>query len=266
MKARYLVAILSFIIGLFFIDQPRLASANEAIVEVRIKKILLDPSSKSPVVVLESLKEHKFIPIWIGKAEATSIALELEHVRVLRPNTHDLIRNIVEGLGAKLHRITITDLRNNTYFATITLKLKDQEFQIDSRPSDAIAVALRMSAPIYAAIGVLAKAGRLPDSLLTPNGARKIFGFHIQNLTEELASFFDLKVKGGVLVAHVELDGAASKAGFQRGDVITNINGKTIHNVGELESLIKGMKRPLRLRMQIRRKGKPETVVLLLPS
>ncbi len=265
MKTRLLGAIFS-VIGIISLALPWLVPAQETTVEVRVKKILLDPSSKTPVVVLESQSEEKFIPIWIGKAEATSIAMELEHVQIPRPNTHDLIRNIVEGLGAQLHRITITDLRNNTYFATITLKLKDQEFQIDSRPSDAIAVALRMGAPIFAAPRVLDKAGRLFDSLASTKGTRNLFGFHIQDLTEELASFFNLKVKGGVLVAHVELGGAASKAGFQKGDVITKINGKTIKDVSQLESLIKKMQKPVRLKMQIRRNGKLTTVVLRLSS
>ena len=265
MKSRLLGAAFS-VIGLISLSNPSFVPAQETTVEVRVKRILLDPSSKTPVVVLESVREEKFIPIWIGKSEATSIAMELEHVQIARPNTHDLIRNIVEGLGAQLHRITITDLRNNTYFATITLKLKDQEFQIDSRPSDAIAVALRMGAPIFAAPGVLDKAGRLSDSLASTKGTRKFFGFDIQDLTEELASFFNLKVKGGVLVAHVELGGVASRAGFQRGDVITSINGKTIKNVIQLESLIKKLQKPVRLKMRIRRNGKPETVVLRLSS
>ncbi len=242
------------------------AAVEPESVEVKVKRILLDPSSKTPVVLLESLKKHRFLPIWIGKPEATSIALELEHVDVPRPNTHDLIRNIVEGLGAQLHRITITDLRNNTYFATVTLVLEGHEFQIDSRPSDAIAVALRMGAPIYASPGVLDKAGRLPSALTSADGVRKIWGFDIQDLTEELASFFDLKVEGGVLVAHVERDGTASKAGFQRGDVITKINGEKCQNVRDLESIIEKTKKPIKLNMVIRRKGKPATVVLRLPS
>jgi len=265
MNARLWVFVL-LLVGLTYPGPGRAAGADEATVQVRVKRILLDPSSKTPVVVLENMKEDKFIPIWIGKAEATSIALELEHVQVPRPNTHDLIRNIVEGLGAALYRITITELKDSTYFATITLKLKGQEYKIDSRPSDAIAVALRMGAPIFVSPEVLARAGRLPGFPQSAEGVRKTLGIHIQNLTEDLAAFFDLKRKGGVLVAHVEMGGAASKAGFQKGDVIMDINGQAIDSVEDVESLVKKAKKPARLNMHIRRKGKAQTVVLRLPS
>ena len=235
-------------------------------VKVKVKRLLLDPSSKTPVVVLESLKEKKFIPIWIGKAEATSIAMELEHVKIPRPNTHDLIGSIVKGLGAALERVTITELRNNTYYAVITLKLKGEKFQIDSRPSDAIAIALRMGAPLYASPEVLAKAGKLPTGLEETEGVRNIFGFHIQDLTAELSALFNLRAVHGVLVADVERGGAASKAGFQRGDIITNFNGKTINDVGQLESFLKKAKKPGKINMKIQRNGKPVTVVMNLPS
>ncbi|MFQ5849108.1 MAG: bifunctional nuclease domain-containing protein [Candidatus Binatia bacterium] len=242
------------------------ASGNDAAVQMRVKRLLLDPASKTPVVILESTQEKDFVPIWIGRAEATSIAMELEHVRIPRPNTHDLIRNILQGLGATLERITVTEVRNNTYFAVVTLKLNGQKFQIDSRPSDAIAVALRMKAPIYASPDVLAKAGKLPGPFEHREGVRKILGFHIQNLTAELATFFNLKNRSGVLVADVEMGGTASKAGFQRGDVITRINDQTVHNVSQLESLLKSIKKPVQVRMEIQRKGGPVTLVMDLPT
>jgi len=235
-------------------------------VKVKVKRLLLDPSSKTPVVVLESLKEKKFIPIWIGKAEATSIAMELEHVKIPRPNTHDLIGKIVKGLGAALERVTITELRDNTYYAVITLNLKGEKFLIDSRPSDAIAIALRMGAPLYASPEVLAKAGKLPAALGETGRVQKIFGFHIQDLTAELAALFNLRAERGVLVADVESGGTASKAGLQRGDIITNFNGETINNVGQLESFLQKAKKPGKLKMKLQRNGKPVTVLMNLPS
>ncbi len=245
---------------------PASSSAQINTVKLKVKRLLLDPSSKTPVVVLESLKEKKFIPIWIGKAEATSIAMELEHVKVPRPNAHDLIGNVVKGLGASLDRITITDLKDNTYYAVITLTLKGKKIQIDSRPSDAIAIALRQGAPIYASPEVLAKAGKLPASLKDSEGVRKILGFYIQDLTRELAALFNLRAKSGVLVADVESAGTASKAGFQRGDIITDFNGKTINDVDQLESFFQKAQKPGAIKMKIQRNGKPVTVVMDLPS
>jgi len=265
MKIRFLVRALTVTCLLSF-TLPVSSPAQIETVKVKVKRILLDPSSKTPVVVLESLKEKKFIPIWIGKAEATSIAMELEHVKIPRPNTHDLIGKIVKELGAALERVTITELRNNTYYAVITLKLKGEKFLIDSRPSDAIAIALRMGAPLYASPEVLAKAGKLPAALGETERVRKIFGFHIQDLTAELAALFNLRAERGVLVADVESGGNASKAGFQRGDIITNFNGKTINNVGQLESFFKKAKKPGKIKMKLQRNGKPVTVVMNLPS
>ncbi len=265
MKIKILVLALTVTCLLAF-ALPVSSPAQIDTVKVKVKRLLLDPSSKTPVVVLESLKEKKFIPIWIGKAEATSIAMELEHVKIPRPNTHDLIGKIVKGLGAALERVTITELRDNTYYAVITLNLKGEKFLIDSRPSDAIAIALRMGAPLYASPEVLAKAGKLPAALGETGRVQKIFGFHIQDLTAELAALFNLRAERGVLVADVESGGTASKAGLQRGDIITNFNGETINNVGQLESFLQKAKKPGKLKMKLQRNGKPVTVLMNLPS
>ena len=248
---------------------PRVGVAQEnTLVELKVKRVMLDTSAKAPVavVILENTREKKLIPIWIGSGEATSIALELENVAIPRPNAHDLIRNILQGIGAALQRITITDLRNDTYYASITLKLKGEEFQIDSRPSDAIAVALRMKAPIYASAQVLAKAKQLPLPERPKEDLRKILGIHIQDLTTELASLFDLQVKKGVLVADVEPGSLAAQAGVQRGDIILKVNNRAIQKVGDLESFFQDAKRPGQVRMELLRKGKSSTVVLDLPS
>lgn len=245
-----------------FFPQYLDASQENAPVEMQVKRVILDPSSKTPVVILEGIQEKKLLPIWIGNAEATSIAMELERVAAPRPLTHDLIRNILQGLGATLHRITINDLRNGTYFANLTLKLKGQEFQIDSRPSDAIAIALRMKAPIYAAAQVLAKAKDLPAPAKPSEDFRKILGIHVQDLTPELASLFDLQVKQGVLVADVELGSAASEAGIQRGDVILKVNDRSVQKVSDLESSFRTIKKPAQVKMEVLRKGKTTTVVL----
>ena len=244
------------------------ASQDDKVVEMKVKKVMLDPSIKAPtaVVILESTKGEKFIPIWIGSEVATSIAIELEHVASPRPNSHDLIRNILQGVGVTLHRITITELRNNIYYARITLKLNGQEFQIDSRPSDAIAVALRMKAPIYASSQVLAKAKQLPSHKRPRGDFRKILGIHAQDLTSELASLFDLQVKKGVLVADVELGSAASEAGIQRGDIILKVNNKAIQKVADLESFFRRAKKPIQVKMELLKKGKTAIVVLNLPS
>jgi bifunctional DNase/RNase len=242
------------------------ASQHGDVVEMKVKRVFLDRSAqtRTAVVILENAKEKAFIPIWIGDEEATSIAIELEHVATPRPNTHDLIRNILDGFEAAMQQITITDLRDNIYYAVITLKLNGQEVQIDSRPSDAIAVALRMKAPIYASTKVLAKAKQLPSPETPREGFRKIMGIHLQELSLDLAHLFKAKI--GVLVAYVELGSAASKAGIHRGDIIFKVDGQEVHKVGDLESFLDGVQAPMQIKMEVLREGRPTSLLLDLPS
>lgn len=266
MKSRTLLAVVFFITGFFPLCLR--ASQETGLVEMKVRRVMLDPSLKKPtaVVLLESLKEKKLIPIWVGSEEATSIAIELEQVTMPRPNTHDLIRNILQGMGAAVHRITITDLRNNIYFAMITVKLKGSEYPIDARPSDAIAVALRMKAPIFAAAQVVAKATQIPFSERPADDTMKLLGLQLQNLTPALASLMDLQVSQGILVADVELGSPGFDAGIQRGDIIFKTNDRPINKVADLESFLKTAKRPGQVRVEVLRKGKPTTLLWDVPS
>ena len=258
--------IILWLAALLICSSPfRLAAAqDESSVEMKVKRVVLDPYSKTPVVVLETVKDQKPVPIWIGNDEATSIAMELEKLSAPRPNAHDLIRNILNGVGAALQRITITDLRNNIYYASLTLRLRGQEHQIDSRPSDAIAVALRLKAPIYASAKVLAKAQPLPAEEKNSQAQLKKLGIQGQDLTAELASLLDLTAKSGVLVADVELGSAASEAGVQRGDIILKVNNRPFQKAADLEAFLEGASKGTPLSIELLRKGK--TVALDLPS
>jgi bifunctional DNase/RNase len=130
--------------------------------EMKVKGLALDPSTNTPIVVLEDLEEERALPIWVGIFEANAIALEMENVPTPRPMTHDLIKNILDGIHAEVNRIVVNDLQDNTFFALIFLSLNGNEVTIDSRPSDAIALALRVDAPIFVAKKVLDEA-RLVD-------------------------------------------------------------------------------------------------------
>lgn len=123
-----------------------------------VKGLTLDPLTNLPVVILKDVEGNRALPIWIGSFEANAIALEMERVTPPRPMTHDLIRNILEGLKAKVSRIVVNDLRDNTYYAVIFLSVNDTEVAIDARPSDAIALALRVKAPIFVAEKVIREA------------------------------------------------------------------------------------------------------------
>ncbi|MDP9119972.1 MAG: bifunctional nuclease family protein [Acidobacteriota bacterium] len=125
---------------------------------VEIKGLMLDPSSNVPIVILRDTQSQLFLPIWIGPHEAHAIASRIEGVEPPRPMTHDLLRSLVENLGASVEKIVISDLQESTFFALIYLRSGERSIPVDARPSDAIALALRTRAPIYVLRSVLDKA------------------------------------------------------------------------------------------------------------
>ncbi len=127
-------------------------------VEMTVKGLTLDPLTNMPIVILKDMEDKYVLPIWIGLFEANAIALELEKITTPRPMTHDLIRDIISGLNATVTKIIVNDLKNNTFYAVIHLTLNGNNVVIDSRPSDAIALALRIAAPIYVSTEVVNKA------------------------------------------------------------------------------------------------------------
>ena len=135
------------------------------LVPMSIKGLMLDPVSNSPIVVLKDDAEKFFLPIWVGIFEANAIALQLENVSTPRPMTHDLLRNMIAELDARVTRVVINDLRDSTFFAQIRVIIGERTLELDARPSDAIALALRADAPIYVAQSVLEQAQTIsPDS------------------------------------------------------------------------------------------------------
>ena len=118
-------------------------------IEMRVSGLTMDPITNTPIVILKDLEEKKAIPIWIGIFEASAIATEIEKITFSRPMTHDLLAEIVKVLNTEVTRVEIHDLRNNTFFANIHLLREGSGIIVDARPSDAIAIALRVGAPIY---------------------------------------------------------------------------------------------------------------------
>jgi bifunctional DNase/RNase len=127
-------------------------------VEMKVKQLALDPLSNMPMIILRDEDEKRSLPIWVGLPEANAIALELEKIPTERPMTHDLLKNVLETVGARVAKVVVNDLRNNTFYAVIHLRLGATDLAVDSRPSDAIALALRVEAPIFVEEAVLTKA------------------------------------------------------------------------------------------------------------
>jgi uncharacterized protein len=123
--------------------------------EMVIYGVSFDMVGKQPIVLLKTIDGNKFLPIWIGHPEAAAILMKLQGATTPRPMTHDLIGELINELDAQCTRVSVTELKDNTFYASITLRVNGQELEIDSRPSDALAVAVRTSAPIFAAEEVI---------------------------------------------------------------------------------------------------------------
>lgn len=118
-------------------------------IEVTVAHLGLDRNTNSPVVILREKEGERVLPIWIGPAEASAIAMEMQGLKPPRPMTHDLLKQVIVGLGASVRRILISALKDKTYYAELWLAREDHVFQLDARPSDSIALALRVNAPIF---------------------------------------------------------------------------------------------------------------------
>jgi len=118
-------------------------------VEMKIRGLMMDPVTNMPIVVLKDPSSDSVLPIWVGIYEANAIALEIEKVATPRPMTHDLIKNVLTGLDTKVHKVVVTELRDDTFFAVIWIERDGHVISIDSRPSDALAIAMRLDCPIF---------------------------------------------------------------------------------------------------------------------
>lgn len=126
-------------------------------IEMKIRGLMIDPVSNMPIIILKDTDGESVLPIWVGIFEANAIAMQLEKIASPRPMTHDLLKNVIEGLKVRIQRVEITDLKDNTFFALIHLERGSEKLAIDARPSDAMALALRADAPIFVSQGVLDK-------------------------------------------------------------------------------------------------------------
>lgn len=125
-------------------------------IEVKIRALMMDPNSGTPIIILKDVNSETMLPIWVGAYEANAIALEIEKIAPQRPMTHDLLRNLIVEMGARVERVVVTELRDNTFFAVIEMSANDgTAVMLDSRPSDAIALALRADCPIFVDMDVI---------------------------------------------------------------------------------------------------------------
>ncbi|HXK59563.1 MAG TPA: bifunctional nuclease family protein [Acidobacteriota bacterium] len=151
--------------------------------EFKIKGLMMDPITNSPIVILQDVEKNTLLPIWVGIFEANAIALQIERIDTPRPMTHDLIKNILIQFDAQVEKIVVTELRDNTFYALIHLRFNNELMMIDSRPSDAIALALRTDSPIFVTEEVInnSRSITLDKESLDPEDVKK----WLENLNPE---------------------------------------------------------------------------------
>lgn len=152
-------------------------------VEMKIRGLIMDPVTQMPIVILKDVNGSTALPIWVGIYEANAIALEIEKVATPRPMTHDLIKSLLLGLDAQVHKVVVNELKDDTFFALIWLERNGELISVDSRPSDALALALRLDCPIFVEDAVL-KSSKLASSVsekVTNEELRK----WLENLNDE---------------------------------------------------------------------------------
>ncbi len=219
-------------------------------IEVEIRSVGIDDASHAPVVLLQDHDRKMALPIWIGPAEAEAIVMQMEGITPPRPMTHDLIKTMLERAGVEFKKVVIQDLNGSTYYAHIHLHAGHDDLDIDSRPSDAIALAVRFHRPIFVSSGLL-KGDSAIDLQRETHGASTIRygGVTVQNLTTEVAEYFSLPPGTGVIVADVE---RAAPGGLERGDVILEVDGTAVSGIGDFAAKMDAVKqgRPAQLSVQ----------------
>ena len=204
-------------------------AGDPAFVSVELSTVGLDGRTGAPVVLLRDPESGSVLPIWIGAAEAQAIALALHGVIMPRPMTHDLMASLLATLRAEVDEVVVHELRNNTYFGTVRLRVAGEKAirDVDSRPSDAMALAVRTGAPIRVARKILMEP---PDiDFIAPEGPNQIvqaLGLTVAVASPSLRKEFKLEDRRGVVVTSAL--GVARDRGLRRGDLVTDVNGKPV--------------------------------------
>ena len=236
------------------------------LVPVELSTVGVDPRSATPVVLLREPSSGRVVPIWVGEAEARAILLALRGIAMPRPMTHDLMARLLEELQATVHEVVVHDMVENTYLATIRLRIAGSDVirEVDSRPSDALALALRTNAAIRMARRVI-QASPPEFDFIAPQGPDQIvqlLGMTVVAPTPELRREHGLPALAGVIVTSVA--GRAQQRGVRRGDLVTRVNGRQVREPMDFYEAIRTAPRDRPVRLVIARPG--EEVDIELPA
>jgi bifunctional DNase/RNase len=204
------------------------SSEQSRLLPVKVYRLILDPVSQHPVVILTDTLEERALPIWIDSFEANAIESELEGIKHRRPLTHDLLESIIKETSAKIQQIVITQLKDNIYYATIRMEVAGTFTEIDARPSDSIVVALKFKAPLFVSRDLFVDKAVL---LSEKKEIEQVYGLTLQNLTPSLAQAFAFDSTQGTLVSDVRQGSRADQDGLERGDIFVTLDEGPVEDV-----------------------------------
>jgi bifunctional DNase/RNase len=227
-------------------------------VRVEVSGVGYDRQSASNYVQLDDRAQQRSLQIAIGEEEARTITLELNGLKPLRPLTSELLSAVIALTGNTVDRVEVTEVRDEIYYASIILD--HGRYTLDSRPSDAIALAIGMKAPIYVASDLM-QAVRAASSTGSAPLTATNFGVTVQQLTPDLATYFGVEADGGVVIADVGRE--VGKAGLQRGDIIVEVEGRAIHRPVDFAHATIRARAPIWLRV---RRGKATRTITITPG
>ncbi len=229
-------------------------------VRVQVANVGPDQSSGAYYVLLADEAGKRTLPILVGENEALAISLQLKGVKTDRPLTYQLLRNVIEQTGNRVDRVVINDVRDQVYYAKIYLNRG--KYSIDSRPSDAIALAMGANAPIYVADKLFA-VSNLPGGGVTSAGTASGLGVTVQELSPELALYFQVQPGSGLLVADVAE--TAAKSGLTRGDIVTEVESQPVRTLADFKQRITQVKQNSSVTLTVRR-GSEMRAITIVPQ
>ena len=201
---------------------------QKELLQVKVHRLIVDPTSQQPVIFLTDSLEERALLIWIDFFEANAIHWEIQGIKHGRPQTHDLIKRILQKINGTIHHIVISHIKENIYYATIVMEREGSFVEIDARPSDSIVMALKFKAPIFVS-ETLFREMAIP--LEQQKGIEELYGLILQDLTLSLAKAFSFGSTRGVLVSDVRTGSRAEEDGVKRGDIFVEVGEQAVEDV-----------------------------------
>ena len=201
---------------------------QKELLQVKVYRLTLDPTSGHPVVFLAESAEEYALPIWIGRFEADAIYSAMHGIKHRRPHTHDLLEKVIQRSYGKVHRIVIPYVREGIYYGTLVIQRGGSLVEIDARPSDSIVMALKFKAPIFVSKALFRD---LAIPLVEQGGIGELYGLTLQELSPSLALCFSYGSTQGVLVSDVRKGSRAEKDGIERGDIFVEVGGQPVDDM-----------------------------------